>query len=316
MAQKVIIDTDPGIDDAMAIHYACADPRLEVLGLTTVFGNVWVEQATRNALYLAEQAAYPMVVAEGAAKPLVMAPNDPSHYVHGDEGFGDLPAMTPRGTIDPRPAHEYIADTCRAHPGEVVLCPIGPLTNIAKLLDHDPEVAGLVKKVVIMGGAVSVPGNVSDYAEANIWNDPHAADRVFAADWPVEMIGLDITQKIRCRAEDFEGLIATAPEIGRFLHEISGFYINFYHGVVGEYVCLMHDPTAVLSITDSHLITYEDMPLEVITDGEKIGMTMRSSDPSRRPVKVAMAADNDAIIKTFLDICGESDTIRNHRLSG
>ncbi|MCE2516481.1 MAG: nucleoside hydrolase, partial [Alphaproteobacteria bacterium] len=126
--------------------------------------------------------------------------------------------------------------------------------------------------------------------------------------------GLDITQKIRCCGDDFKGLISSSPEIGAFLHQISDFYIKFYHGVVGEFVCLMHDPTAVLSITDHHLISYEEMPIEIITEGEKIGMTIPATDPGRRPVKVAMAADNDAIIKTFLDICGESDTIKNHRL--
>ena len=195
MTTKLIIDTDPGIDDAMAIHYAFAHPDIEVLALTTVFGNVWVEQATRNALVLAEQAHYPCLVAEGAARPITMPANDPSHYVHGDEGFGDLPAMMPKGKADLRPAHEVIADLCRQYPQEIVLAPVGPLTNIARLLDYDPEITSYVKKLVIMGGAVFCNGNVTDYAEANIWNDPHAADQVFAADWPIELIGLDITQK-------------------------------------------------------------------------------------------------------------------------
>ena len=313
MTTKLIIDTDPGIDDAMAIHYAFAHPGLEVLALTTVFGNVWVEQATRNALVLAEQAHYPCVVAEGADRPIAMPANAPSHYVHGDEGFGDLPAMTPQGQADPRPAHEVIADLCRQYPGEIVLAPVGPLTNIARLLDHDPEITSYVKKLVIMGGAVFCQGNVSAYAEANIWNDPHAADQVFAADWPIELIGLDITQKIKCDAEDFKTLAQSSPEIGGFLNEISDFYIKFYHSVVGEYVCLMHDPTAIVAITDPDLIDYQDVRLSVICEGEAIGQTIPSDALKRRPVKVAVAADGAKISKTFLDICAETDTIKKSR---
>ena len=307
--QKIIIDTDPGIDDAMAIHYAFADPRLEVLGLTTVFGNVYVEQATRNALFLAEQASYPAVVAEGAERPLAMVMNPPSHYVHGDEGFGHMPAVRPSRTPDPRPAHIYLSETCRAHSGEVILCPVGPLTNIARLLDYDPDIVPHVKKLVIMGGAVACKGNVTPFAEANIWNDPHAADQVFAAGWDIDLIGLDITQKIRCTAAHFSTLAETSPEIGGFLSEITGFYIDFYHGVVGEHVCLMHDPTALVAITNPELIGFEEMPLEVITEGERIGQTIKSPSP-RHPVRVAMKARIDGVRDTFLDICRESDRMK------
>ena len=313
MTTKLIIDTDPGIDDAMAIHYAFAHPDIEVLALTTVFGNVWVEQATRNALVLAEQAHYPCLVAEGAAHPITMPANDPSHYVHGDEGFGDLPAMMPKSKADPRPAHEVIADLCRQYPGEIVLAPVGPLTNIARLLDYDPEITSYVKKLVIMGGAVFCNGNVTDYAEANIWNDPHAADQVFTADWPIELIGLDITQKIKCTGDDFKTLEDNAPEIGGFLNRISDFYIKFYHSVVGEYVCLMHDPTAIVAITDPDLVTYQDVRLNVITEGDAIGQTVPSEDMARRPVRVAVAADGAKICKTFLDICAETDKIKINR---
>jgi inosine-uridine nucleoside N-ribohydrolase len=316
MAQKIIIDTDPGIDDAMAIHLAFADARLEVLGLTTVFGNVWVEQATRNALFLTEQAAHPAVVAEGAGAPLSIIPNLPSHHVHGDEGFGDMAAVTVKTAADPRSAQRYISETCRAYPGEIVLCPVGPLTNIAKLLDDDPEITKFVKKLVIMGGAVGVPGNITDYAEANIWNDPHAADRVFAADWPIELIGLNVTQKVKTTPEDFALLAEKAPIIGQFINEISVFYTKFYESIEGEKVCLMHDPTAIIAVTDPGLFTYETIPLQVITEGEAIGQTIPSDDPARRGVRVAIAANNDKIVKTYLDICGECDKIREYRFSG
>ena len=311
--QKIIIDTDPGIDDAMAIHYAFAHPELDVLALTTVFGNVWVEQATRNALFLAEQANYNTIVAGGASQPMSMTPNAPSHYVHGDEGFGDMPAPEPKKRPDERDAHVVISELCREYPGEVILCPVGPLTNIAKLLEYDPEITSFVKKVVIMGGSVYHAGNVTPYAEANIWNDPHAADIVFAADWTIDLIGLDLTSSISCNENDFSKLAETSPKIGSFLHEISAFYIKFYQSVIGEYVCLMHDPTAVIAITNPELMTYESVRLEVITEGERIGQTKPSDDQSRATVNVAIGGNIEAIKTTYLDICASSDTIIDER---
>ena len=313
--QKIIIDTDPGIDDAMAMHFAFADPRLEVVGLTTVFGNVFVEQATRNALFLVKQAAYSADVAGGASHPLTMAMNPPSHHVHGPEGLGALAAVTPSGTADPRPAHIYLSETCRAHSGEIILCPVGPLTNIAALLDYDPEITKHVKKVVIMGGTVFHRGNVTPFAEANVWNDPHAADKVFAADWLVEMIGLDVTQQITCDAADFTGVSAAAPEIGGFLTDISAFYMDFYEGVLGQHACLIHDPAAVIAITDPHYFNFDEIPLRVIADGEEVGATIRDDALGRRPVRVATAVDSEGVRKTFLDICKETDRMKKSRIA-
>ena len=308
--QKLIIDTDPGIDDAMAIHYAFAHEDLDLIGLTTIFGNVFVEQATRNAIVLTDQAGRIIPVCEGAKTPLSIPANAPSHYVHGDEGFGDFPAITPSRSADPRPAHVFLADTIRAFPGEVILCPIGPLTNIAQLLEHEPAIAGLVKKVVIMGGAVDCPGNVTPYAEANIWNDPHAADIVFAADWDMELIGLDVTSHISCDAGDFKTLVNQSPDIGGFLDHISQFYITFYHGIIGRHVCLMHDPSAVISITNHAVFDYETIALEVVCSGEQIGATIRT-DKTRRPVKVAKQVNAATVRKIFLDICSQCDKIKS-----
>jgi inosine-uridine nucleoside N-ribohydrolase len=239
-----------------------------------------------------------------------MPANAPSHYVHGDEGFGNFPAITPSRSADPRPAHVFLADTIRAFPGEVILCPIGPLTNIARLLEHDPAIAKLVKKVVIMGGAVDCPGNVTPYAEANIWNDPHAADIVFSADWDMELIGLDVTSHISCDAGDFKTLASQSPDIGGFLDHISQFYITFYHGVIGRHVCLMHDPSAVIIITNRAVFDYESIPLEVVCSGEQIGATIRTGK-TRRLVKVAKQVNATNVRKIFLDICSQCDKINS-----
>ena len=305
--QKIIIDTDPGIDDAMAIHMAFADPRLEVVGLTTIFGNVNVEQATRNALFLAEQANYKLDVAKGASRPLVQEPNEPSYYVHGDEGFGDLPAQNPKGRIHDLDAADYIIQTCRAHSGEIALCPVGPLTNIAIALQRDPELVRHVKQVVIMGGAGFVPGNVTDYAEANIWNDPHAADVVFGADWEVVMIGLDVTTQVMCYPHDYQAVADESGPIGAFINDISAFYARFYATIYKETLCVLHDPCAIIAITDPALFEYRKIPVQVICQGAAIGQTVPDASLPRHHAKIAIGVDVEKVKAHYLDLSKAAD---------
>ena len=201
--EKVIIDTDPGVDDAMAVLYACLSPSIELLGLTSIFGNVTTEIATRNALALLEIAGADLPVARGSDKPLVQAQREPAWEVHGREGFGDVPAMSPKKGVIEESAAEFICRVVHENPGEVVLCPVGPLTNIALALRLDPSIASEVKGVTVMGGSIDDGGNVTPHAEANIWQDPHAAEEVFAADWPITLVGLDVTHQVVCTPEDF-----------------------------------------------------------------------------------------------------------------
>ena len=314
--QKIIIDTDPGIDDAMAIHMAFADPRLEVVGLTTIFGNVNVDEATRNALYLAEQASYPLDVAKGASAPLIQAPNTPSYHVHGDDGFGDLPAQSPTQTPHELDAADYIIQTCRAHSGEVSLCPIGPLTNIAIALGRDPDLVKHVKSVVIMGGAGFVPGNVSDYAEANIWNDPHAADLVFAADWQIVMIGLDATTQVMVTPSEYRTIADASGDIGQFIYDISVFYTKFYASIYHEDVCVLHDPCALIALTDPDLFDYRTMPVRVICDGPAIGQTVPDATLGRHAAKIAIGVDVERVKAHYLTISKMADARCTARRKG
>lgn len=304
--QKIIIDTDPGIDDAMAIHQAFADPRLEVVGLTTIFGNVTATRATRNALYLAEMAGHSAVVAGGAPVPLRRAPEPPADFVHGPEGFGSLPAPTPGRAADPRSAATYLCESCAAAPGEIIICAVGPLTNLAAALEHDPAIARNAGRVVVMGGSAARHGNVTDCAEANIWNDPDAADRVFAADWDVTMVGLDVTEKTRCTPQDFAAIAAQAPGIGGFLSAATAFYFDFHEAKLGERICFMHDPSAILAITDPHLFGFEAMPMSVICDGAEIGRTV-AGGTGRRDVSVAMRVDSAAARARFMEVMMTAD---------
>lgn len=297
--QKIIIDTDPGVDDAMAIFYAFLQPKLEVIGLTTVFGNVSVDVATRNALVLAELAGRDVPVARGAEKPLVMAPNPHSSQVHGVEGFGDMAPRTPKGKVIAETAAEFIVRQINENPGEITLCPIGPLTNIALALEMDPSIAQKTRSVVIMGGGMEL-GNVTEHAEANIWNDPHAADRVFAAGWEVVMVGLDVTRQITCGAPEFSRTKKAAPVLGGFLSEATAFYLEFYQTVLGEPVCRLHDPSATIAISHPELFTIENHALEVIVEGTEIGKTIRSGKGGRRAVKICMGVDAGAVKELFL----------------
>jgi len=307
MAQKIIIDTDPGIDDAMAIHMAFADPRIEIVGLTTIFGNVTTRQATRNALYLAQMAHHPAVVAHGADRPLTRDPHPPADFVHGPEGFGNLPAAVPGRTADPRDAARFLCESCAAAPGEIIICAVGPLTNLAAALALDPGITRTAARVVVMGGSAARHGNVSDCAEANIWNDPHAADAVFAADWDVTMVGLDVTEKTRCAPADFADLAERSPIIGGFLQDATGFYFDFHEAKTGERICFMHDPSAIMAITDPALFGFDNVPISVVCDGEEIGRTVPDPGNGRRPVQVAMRVDSDAARRCFMNIVAGAD---------
>ena len=185
MAEKILIDTDPGIDDAFAILYALKSPDFDVLGLTTVYGNASIEQTTHNARALVDMGGKPCPVARGAADPLVIERRAFPAMVHGEDGFGGCSPAQVQAPLSGHSAADFIIETIRANPGDVTLLPIGPLTNIAAALQQAPEIAGLVKGVSIMGGAANVNGNVTPAAEANIYDDPEAAEIVFAAPWTV-----------------------------------------------------------------------------------------------------------------------------------
>ncbi len=310
---KIIIDTDPGIDDAMALHHAFADDRIEVVGLTTVFGNVSVKIATRNAIHLTDLAGLNIPVAQGSATPLTITPNPHADFVHGAEGFGDVPPQVPSREKDARSAAEYLCEMTKANPGEITICAIGPLTNLALALQHDPDITKNAKQVVIMGGAVEAPGNVTSFAEANIWNDPHAAQAVFEADWDVTLVGLDVTHSVICDMNDFREVTKSSPEIGKFLEQVSDYYINFYTKQVGVNGCYLHDPAAVIAITDPELFNVKEVPLNTILDGEQIGNTVAAPQKSAKAVKVCLGIDGPRVKDIFLSTLKKADSRRDAR---
>lgn len=276
----LLFDTDPGVDDAMALLFLHAHPRVQLLGISTVFGNAEVDVTTRNALYLAERFGIDAPVARGAARPLVRPARGAAADVHGDDGLGNLRTPpAPRRSADPRPAHRLIIDTLRAQPGQVTLLAVGPLTNLALALAEEPAIAGWVKQVVVMGGAFGTQGhsgNVSPVAEANIFCDPHAADAVFTAPWPVTVVGLDVTHQVLMDAACFDRLRTQGGEAGAFLCEASQHYIAFYRRVVGVAGCYMHDASAVACVLAPDLFATRPGPVRVVTEGLALGQTIQS----------------------------------------
>lgn len=304
---KLIIDTDPGIDDAMAIFYASAAEDIDLLGLTTIFGNVTVTQATRNALRLLEWAGTPDVpVAQGASVPRVLPPFTPSHHVHGAEGFGDTPAEAPAGSAIHESAAAFLVRMAREHAGELVLCPIGPLTNIAAAIDLDAEFVSNVARIVLMGGSFEEGGNITPFAEANIYHDPHAAEVVFGSGAHIEMVGLDVTHRITCQASDFAQMADHAPLLGGMINEMSKFYLNFYDTVGKFDGCSLHDPAAVIACTHPHFFTPQSVQITVSCEGETSGATLQAAD-GRRATQVLMATQAEAVKARFLDVMATLD---------
>ncbi len=277
-ARQIIIDTDPGIDDAMAILFAQAHPRLELLGLTTVHGNVPVRLGTRNALRIAALGGGGVPVCAGAAKPRAGAARY-ARFVHGNDGLGDAvrpPARLPQP--ERQDAVDFIAEQVRARPGEVTLVPIGPLTNIAAFIDKYPRLAGKVKEVALMGGAAFHAGNATPTAEANIICDPEAAAAVFASKLRVTMIGLDVTDSTLLRPADFDRIARRSRRVGGFLRRIARHYTRFYRIARGKDGCCMHDVCAVAYLVEPRLFTIKPGRIRIELEGYMRGATVVMPD--------------------------------------
>ncbi|MBL3686728.1 nucleoside hydrolase [Leucobacter zeae] len=246
MSVKVILDCDTGVDDSMAIMYAALHPGIDLIGMTTVWGNVDVPLATRNTLRVLDLVGRSDVpVARGAAGPLLGGHADFAYHVHGRDGQGNAGDDAPVRAAEPIPAAQHIIDLVRAHPGEVWLVPVGPLTNIAAALALDPELPELVAGVSLMGGTALAPGNVTPVAEANVWHDAEAAAAVFRAPWRIIMAGLDVTMRVLITPEHSARLAAGGPA-GRYLARIMEHYGDFYRdNAFGFWTCAMHDTIAV-----------------------------------------------------------------------
>ncbi len=277
MPESIIIDTDPGIDDFMAILFALKSPELDVLALTTVFGNHFVEITTRNALRLLEHAGRDDIpVARGAYSPLVREFRDPPTVVHGQDGLGDAGlSEEPDSTIAHTRAAQFIVEAVMSRPGEITLVPLGPLTNIAMALKLEPRIVKATKRVVLMGGAAFAQGNVSPVAEANIWHDPEAAALVFGADWAVTMVGLDVTMPVIMDTQYIAELAASKTPYAEMIARIVPHYQAFHTAAYQTNGALhTHDPTAIAYLIRPDLFKTISRRVRVNTQGYGTGQTI------------------------------------------
>jgi purine nucleosidase len=315
---KVIFDTDPGVDDAMALVFQTRHPEIDLIGVTSVFGNATIETTTRNAVYLVERFAAPtVVVARGAAGPLRGTAPPPIPHIHGHNGLGDieLPVLPEGGNarVDARPAHRFIIDAIHRHPHEINLIAVGPLTNLALALQEDPGIQRLVKQVIIMGGAFGmngVLGNVTPCAEANISADPDAADQVFSASWKVTAAGLDVTQKAVMSTAYLDSIRQRGGEEGQFVWDVSRQYERFHRDSADVHGIYVHDSSAVACLVAPQLYEVRRGAVRVVLDGLARGQTIQKPEAMGVPAPawdsfnkqdVCVDVDVEGFLKLYFD---------------
>jgi inosine-uridine nucleoside N-ribohydrolase len=300
-AQKIIIDTDPGCDDAIAILLALNSPEVDLQAITVVAGNVTARQGLENALKLASLAKRcDIPVAAGAQQPLAQKLVTAEAF-HGPNGLGGVELPAPACRVDSRFGPDLIIELVHRYPREIILVPIGPLTNIALAISKDPSIVPLVKQVVIMGGSTS-GGNTSAAAEFNIFNDPEAARIVFNAGWTLTMVGLNVTEKTLFTREHLEDVKKSHEPLAELASRVLSFMLSVSDRP-GRSGSAMHDPLAMGAVVDAAVITTQDRHVEVETRGEFTrGETVvsRQSSSEHRNVHVAVGVDSDRFLRLLV----------------
>jgi inosine-uridine nucleoside N-ribohydrolase len=293
----VLIDTDPGIDDALALLFAWGSPELRLAAITTVAGNVGVDDATRNLHRLLALRGIdpPPPIARGAAAPLARTLVTATSY-HGADGLGELPdwpSIAPASS--PRTAAELIAETAREAAEPLTLIALGPLTNVALAVERDAAALRRLARVVVMGGAVDVPGNVTPTAEFNLHVDPDAADRVLGAGLRLDLVPLDVTRQAVVSRAAFEGALARRP--GPLADRIAAFTRRGFGGDAarGAGEMVLHDPLAVAAALDPTVVGWESAHLRIAGDGQ----TRR--EPGEPNCRFARTVDVSRFLGVFLE---------------
>jgi purine nucleosidase len=301
--KRIIIDTDPGVDDALAFLLALASPEIKLEALTTTQGNVTLEKATRNALSVLELAgAGHIPVAMGSRLPLVQ-PLRASADIHGESGIGNSKLPEPKTQTVSKHAVDYLIERVLAEPSEISIFPIGPLTNIAMAIRKEPRFAKAVKELVIMGGAILEPGNMTPLAEFNIYVDPHAAHIVFHSGIPITLIPLDVTHKCLLKQEHVDRLMKIDSPLSRFIRDAMEVYLeaSFKLGYEGS---SLHDPLTLGTILAPALLALKEYYVDVdISGGVSMGKTFADIlNVTKKPanMKVAMNVRGEDFVELFL----------------
>lgn len=305
MTKKIILDCDPGHDDAIAMLLAYGNPDIDLLAVTTVAGNQTLEKVTRNARAIAEMANIRGIpFAAGSARPLVreveVAPD-----IHGDSGLDGPELPTPTLALDERHGVNLIIDTIMSHPPKTItLVPTGALTNIALAARLEPRIVERVKEVVLMGGGYHV-GNWSPVAEFNIKIDPEAAHIVFNEKWPLTMVGLDLTHQALATPDVVAKIAEIDTKCSKFVVELLDFFGKMYKQAQGFDAPPVHDPCAVAYVIDPSVMTTQKVPVDIeLTGTLTLGMTVadfRHPAPADCHTQVAVKLDRDKFWQMVID---------------
>lgn len=307
-AKKVIIDVDTGIDDALGLLLAIRSPELDVVGITTSFGATSVAQATENTLGILEllEQAREIPVARGAARPLKKEWDGPVANIHGENGVGEYRLPESDCNAIEMDAADFMIQMAERYKGELVFVCTARLTNLAIALERNPELKMWIKEVVVMGGAIRVPGNVTPYAEANIHGDPDAAKIVFESGLPITLVGLDVTEKVRLQEHELlkvgEAISRVGKEIDRFAIQILSYYIRAYQVELGIEGCMLHDPLAVAVCIDRSLVRSERVSVSVdVSDKDRIGQTRENPFSKHACLDVCFSVDEERAVQMFVN---------------
>lgn len=303
--KRILLDADPGIDDALAILLAVASPEITLEGLVTVHGNCTVQQATTNGLSVLELAhAGQIPVAQGCELPLVQ-PSLLGQETHGDTGLGYARLPAPLSQPIGQRGCDYLIEQIMANPGELTLLAVGPLTNVALAIRQEPRLVTALKELIIMGGAIRHEGNTTALAEFNTYVDPHAAHIVFHAGIPTTLVPLDVTYQCLLTATDVNRLMKIDSPITKFVKDATDFYMEFHDAYQGIQGCMINDPLALALTFAPELCDYQELPVDVdISGGVSLGKTIGDFyNYNKKPanLRVALGVRPRDFIELFLE---------------
>ncbi|MBT2216993.1 nucleoside hydrolase [Virgibacillus dakarensis] len=300
--KNVILDVDTGVDDALAIAYAVHSPELNILGITTTFGNTSVMEATRNTCQLLQVLdAEEIPVFQGIEETFAgHVPADKATWIHGENGIGDAQLPSTDKQAEDMGAREFIISAVRNYPKDITILTTANQGNLARAIEKDPEIVNLVQEVIHMGGAIKVPGNITPYAEANVYHDAEAAQFIFQSGIPITLVGLDVTLKTLLRRSVLDEWKERDTLLSRALADMCHFYMDAYAKVEPELNgCALHDPLVVGVAIDSSFVKTKTMTVNVKTEGAEKGQSVGVENQDGN-VKVCLEVEANHFVDHFL----------------
>ncbi|MCC4369499.1 nucleoside hydrolase [Limosilactobacillus reuteri] len=308
--RKMILDLDTGVDDALAIAYALADPEVDLIGIVSSYGNNLLDVCAENSLKLLELLGHTDIpVFKGLPHSCTTDHFDVmqvSKDIHGDNGIGDVELPAPSRALEEQSGVDFYIEAAHKYGKDLIIIPTGPMTNLAAALKKDPEIADLIGNVTFMGGALTVEGNVTPVAEANINQDPKAADEVMKSNLPLTMVGLDVTLRTLLTKNETKQWRELGTASGKVFADITDFYIDAYYNLdIDKRGCALHDPLAVGVGIDPSFVSTISLFMKVVYQegpyyGRTIGDNAKLNDPNPN-VKVAVNVDKERYLKAFMD---------------